>query len=73
MEKDVLTQSEAWDLVGGRPVWEELKQFYPTLLVPFRIVGKKEQYLREVIRTAERAAQMEGKLRDPNRFATNGA
>lgn len=71
MEKDVLTQSEAMHVVGGRPVWEELKQFYPNLLVPFRVKGTKEQYLLEVIRTAERAAQMDGKLRDPNRFATS--
>lgn len=62
-DKDVLSQSEAWFVVGGRPVWEELKRSYPRLLIPFRKVGSKEQYLREVIATTLRAAQMDGKLR----------
>lgn len=66
-DKDVLTQSEAWTLVGGRPVWQQLKTLYPSLLVPLRIEGKKEQYLKEVIRTTLRAAQLDGKLRSPAR------
>ncbi len=65
-DKDVLSQAEAWELVGGRLVWEELKSHYPRLIVPLRVVGRKEQYLKEVVRTALRAAQMDGKLRDPD-------
>lgn len=61
--REVLSQKEAWDLVGGRPVWEELKKAYPKLLVPLRRKGTKEQFLRELIMTTLRAAQLDGTLR----------
>lgn len=63
-DKEILSQKECWAICGGRSTWEELKAAYPRLLVPFRKVGTKEQYWREVIMTTLKAAQVDGKLRE---------
>lgn len=62
IEPEVLSVKQAWELCGGRPVWEDLREAYPELLKPFRRTGNREQFLRETIMQALRAAQMDGKL-----------
>ena len=63
LDRAVLSTKEAHGYVGGRPVWEELVREFPSILKPFRRTPQGWEYwLVNVIDTALKAAQMDGRL-----------
>jgi hypothetical protein len=63
-DKAVLSTKEAWLYVGGRPFFEQMVKAYPDILKPIRESRNeagsktKSQYLRSIIDTALKAAQL---------------
>lgn len=68
----ILAQKQCYNYVGGRLIWEELKEAFPEILTPFRRTSQGWEYywISEVDR-ALKAAQMSGALIYPSRAATS--
>jgi hypothetical protein len=61
----VLSTSECYDYVGGRPIFEELQALYGRMLKPLRTTPRGDQtWLRETVEAVLRAAASEGSLSD---------
>ncbi len=64
LDPQVISTKEAWTYCGGRLIFEELRAAHPTLITPFRrTAGQgKTYYLRSIIDTALKAAQLSQEL-----------
>ena len=61
----VLSTSECYDYVGGRPIFEELQSLYGSVLKPLRTTPRGDQtWLRETVESVLRTAYSEGSLSD---------